>query len=361
MYYAGSGSNGLAVIVDARSKACKEIDGCLDLWGVGNRYLGKREWKNTLRIALRDYGTAPWSMAEVREHKAEVEALLRQAGIKAVGLLQSPLIPAVKTSHSAWNMFGRGGSPYKWGGTVWLEDGLWRCPLLNPQSYEYAYSWLFQRWFIQACEVAKGRMRPAPWPHIVYMPGQEMIDALLRLTQNDSNGPLSVDIETNTGGTIITAIGLSRDGAVVSVPWDGFKISGRDEYETGIENHPMGRVIQDLVLSILESDVPKVGHNFTFDVYQLQKRGYTVRGEIHDTLLMSRVAYPQYRRGLQQAAAIEFTVEPWKSFHKPPAPPKGAQDFDPWLATPTETRIYNGKDTWITALLFNALSKRIGL
>jgi hypothetical protein len=357
MFTAGDGSNGLAFIVDARSKTCREINGCLDLWGIGNRYLGKREWKNTLRIALRDYGTAPWSMAQVREHKEEVEGVLRSAGVKAVAMLQSPLIPGVKTSHSAWNMFGRGGSPYKYGGTVWQEDGLWRCPLLNPQSYEYAYGWLFQRWFVQALAVAKGQVRPLPWPHCIIMPSHEMISALVELSR--APGPISVDIETNMGGSIITAIGLSYGGTVVSVPWDGYKISGRDEYETGIENHPMGRVIQDLVLGILESPVAKVGHNYTFDVYNLRKRGYAHNGEIHDTLLMARVAYPQYRRGLQQAAAIEFTVNPWKSFWKPPKLKDKAEDV--WLSDPLGMREYNCKDAHVTSLLFNALGKRIGL
>jgi hypothetical protein len=359
VYVSGTGENGLAFIVDARSKTCKEVDETLSLWGIGNRYLGKREWKKTLRIALRDYGTAPLNARQTAELKPTVDAIIKQAGITTVLMMQSPLIPGVRTTHSAWNMYGRGGSPYKWGGTVWEEDGLFRAPVLNPQSYEYAYGWLFQRWFVQALAVAQGRMRPTPWPRCIIMPGQEMIDALITLAQPGSAAPISVDIETNTGGTIITAIGLSRGDVVVSVPWDGYKISGRDEYETGVENHPLGRVIQDLVLAILEAPTPKVGHNFTFDVYQLRKRGYVVNGEIHDTLLMARVAYPQYRRGLQQVAAIELCVEPWKAFFKPPNLKDKTEDK--WLGDPLAMRTYNCKDAWITEQLFYALGKRIGL
>jgi hypothetical protein len=359
VFTAGDGSNGLAFIVDARSKTCREINGCLDLWGIGNRYLGKREWKNTLRIALRDYGTLPWSMAQVREHKEEVEGVLRSAGVKAVAMLQSPLIPGVKTSHSAWNMFGRGGSPYKYGGTVWQEDGLWRCPLLNPQSYEYAYGWLFQRWFVQALAVAKGQVRPLPWPRIVTMPGPDMLDALVEIGADQ--GPLSIDIETNMGGSIITAIGLSSATLAVSVGWDGYMIAGRSEWEAGIEQHPMGQVIRDLVAGLIESDIPKVGQNIIFDQNILRKRGINIGGEVHDTLLMGRVAFPQFRRGLQQLAAIEFCVNPWKSFHKPAKPPRGLVEFDPWLSTPPETRHYNGQDCLVTRLLYHALGKRIGM
>ena len=359
MLMSGDGSNGLAVLVDARTKSCREINETLSLWGVGNKYLGKSEWRKTLRIALREYGTAPWSMAQVREHKEEVDGVLRQAGIKAVAMLQSPLIPGVKTAHSAWNMYGRGGSPYKYGGTVWQEDGLWRCPLLNPASYEYAYGWLFQRWFIQACEVAKGRVRPLPWPRIVTMPGQEMLDALVEI--GSAEGPISVDLETNKGGTIITAIGLSTATLAVSVGWDGYMIAGRGEWEPGIEQHWMGKVIQDLTITILENSTPKVGQNLNFDQQMLRKRGIAIGGEVHDTLLMGRVAYPQFKRGLQQLAAIEFCVEPWKAFHKPPPPPKGVEDFDPWLSTPPETRHYNGQDCVATRLLYHALAKRIGL
>lgn len=357
VYYSGDGSNGLALLVDARTKTCREIDGCLDLWGVGNRYLGKREWKSTLRIALRDYGTKPWSMAEVREHKAEVDTIIKQAGITTVAMMQSPLIPGVKTVHSAWNMFGRAGSPYKWGGTVWQEDGLWRAPLLNPQSYEYAYGWLFQRWFVQALAVAKGRVRPLPWPTRSIHPSRDMV-AYLHEIANDP-GPIGFDIETGMDGKMISAIGLSTATHAVSIPWEEFRIAGTAEYSPGVGSHQFGPLVRDMALDILAADVPKVGHNATFDVLHLSKRGIKVGGELHDTLLMARVAYPQYRRGLQQAAAIEYCVSPWKSEYKKPR--LESKDEDIWLADPEGLREYNTLDAFVTRKLFDSLRHKVGI
>lgn len=360
VYTSGSGTNGLAVIVDARTQFDHDCDEVLDGWSIGRNALGKIAWEQTLRIALRDYGTKPWSMAQVREVKPDVDAIIESAGITTMVMMQTPLIPGVKQKHAAWNMYGRGGSPYKWAGTVWHEDGLFRCPVLHPNNYEYVYGWLIKRWLRQAHAVAAGKLRPMPWPEFHLEVDGRMLHALSQLRA--SAEPVAVDIETNTGGAIITAIGLSNGQYTVSVPWDGYKIAGIDGWEQAIDEYYVGPLVKSAVLDVLACDVPKILHNGAFDVFQLRKRGIPVGGRLEDTLLLHRTIYPQYRHGLQQAAATEFCVEPWKAFHKPPKADKSKNaDYDVWLATPEKTRHYNCQDSYVTYYLFKTLKWKVGL
>lgn len=356
-FHKGEGVNGLAVIIDSRTRNCQDLDGVLDVWGLGRRALGKKEWGRTLRIALREVGSAPWSMAEVREHKSEIDAILKAHNINTVILVQTPATPNVRQAHSAWNMYGRGGSPYKWAGTVWLEDGLYRAPILNPVNYEYVYDWLLSRWICQAHAIASGKLRPMPWPDNHITADQKALDILERIRSPES-GPCAVDIESNVAGTLITAIGFSNRNGTVSVPWDSYAIAGSfGDIEPGLRDYPLGLEIERKCVQLLESQQPTIFHNGAYDTFMLAKRGITVGNFAHDTLLMHRVVYPQYRHGLQMACATEFCTEPWKCFHKPP---KVGADEDKWLANPIELRTYNCKDAYATYQLYDHLRGKLG-
>jgi len=356
-FHAGEGVNGLAVIVDSRTKNCQELDGVLDVWGLGNRALGKREWKKTLRVALRDVGTDPFTMAEVRQQKAEIDKTLKEHQTRAVVLVQTPATPGVRQAHSAWNMYGRGGSPYKWAGTVWKEDGLYRAPILNPVNYEYVYDWLLCRWVQQAHAVAGGKLEPMPWPDTCITPDETALDILRRI-RSDVSAPVAVDIESNVAGTLITAIGFSNEKGTVSVPWDRYPIAGSfGEIEPDLTEYPLGPVIKETAINLLESDQPKIFHNGAYDTFMLAKRDITVGNFAHDTLLMHRVVYPQYRHGLQMACATEFCVEPWKCFFKPP---KVGAGEDKWLGCPIDMRTYNCRDSYATYQLYQSLKGKLG-
>lgn len=354
----GTGENGLAVLVDSRTKNCQEVDGCLPYWGLGNRALGKKEWKRTLRIALRDVGEEPWHMARVREEKPLIEEILIKANIKAVILVQSPATPFVRHVHSAWNMFGRGGSPYKWAGTVWQEDGLYRAPILNPVNYEYVYDWLLCRWVKQAHAVASGKLAPMPWPEASIHADARALEILARIAEH-KNAPVAVDIESNVAGTLITAIGFSNQYGTVSVPWDRYNIAGTfGDIEMGIEDYgDIGLEIKSSCINLLQSAQPKVLHNGAYDTFELAKRGIIVGNFEHDTLLMHRVVYPQYRHGLQMACATDLCIEPWKCFFKPP---KVGAEEDKWLGCPIDLRTYNCRDAYATYQLYKALEGKLG-
>jgi hypothetical protein len=212
-FYDGSGSNGLAVIVDARSKHCMENGEVLRDWALGRRALGRTEWVRTLKVALREHGTEPWTSKQMKGEKDAVYDRLRDCGVVCVVPVQTASIPGIRQVHSAWNMFGHNGSPYKWAGTVERIESLYVAPLLNPGNYEYVYGWLLERWLRQAHQVAAGRLRPLPWPELCWMPGQEMYRKLLAIFE--ARAPVAIDIETNMAGTLITAIGFANGEGVV--------------------------------------------------------------------------------------------------------------------------------------------------
>lgn len=196
-----------------------------------------------------------------------------------------------------------------------------------------------------------------PWPKMVWMPGLSMYRMLLAIYE--AGTPVSIDIETNMAGTIISAIGFANEAGTVSVPWDGYEISGTNgQRELGIEDYPFGGHIRVLALKLLGSEKhEKILHNGAFDVTQLAARGIALGGFAHDTLLLHRVCYPQFRHGLQQACATEFCVEPWKCLFKPP---RLKADQDVWLGCPVELRQYNCKDAYATWQLWRSLERKLG-
>ncbi len=357
MFTSGDGSNGLAVVVDARTKLCKETDTVLDLsnW---RRFLGPTEWKRTLKIALRDYGTTPLSTGEALLLRPQITEHLHKHNVTTLCLMQSPNTPNVRQTHSAWNCFGHSGSPYKWAGTVHSVGEFNVAPILNPSNYEDVYEYLIRRWFQQAHAVARGTLKPMPWPRLITEAGDEMAEGMEALCQTTQ--PVAVDIETNMSRTIITAIGFSDGVHSISVPWHGYHISGTDNEEPSLRSLRMGRDIESLALKLMASDQPKILHNGAFDVYELAQHGIELRGFEYDTLIMHRVVYPQFRRGLQQACATEFCLEPYKCLYKHPSRVRGTGE-DVWVSDPKGLRIYNAKDAYVTVQLFNHLRGKCGI
>lgn len=359
MFVSGTGSSGLAVITDARTKTCADVDGCLDFWRP-RAYLGAAPWQTVLRIALRDFDEPPQDIRAIRLEKPSVERLLVERKINTLVLMQTSAFPGEIVRHSAWNMYGRPGSPFKWAGCVWEEEGRYLCPMLNPQSYEHVYEWLIRRWFQQAYAVAQGALRPYQWPELVTQVGSQMLATLERIGQDPSD-PVAVDIETNMGGGIITAIGFSNTSGTVSIPWDEFRVSGTDDTEPGLASYPESTQIEQAARCILASNQPLIFHNGAFDIFELSARDIVCNNFAYDTLLMHRVAYPQYKHGLQFAAATEFVVEPWKCFWKPPKHVKASRGDDIWLSDPKEMHRYNCRDANATYQIYQSLKWKVGL
>ena len=349
MFIAGDGDNHVMVLADSRSGSCVEAGGVLDFWGFGRRVLGAREWGKTLRVALREYRAPGLSAKALKGHLSEVKSLIQAHDIKTVVILQAQHYKGVAKTSDAWHLFGRPGPLVPWAGTVLEEDGVRKCPVLNPANYEIVYQPLIETWFRRA-------FAHAPifeWGKLHTVPGEPMLEALEAIAQ--AGEPVSVDIETSMSRTTLTALGLATRTHAVSMPWDGYQIAGTIEYDPALSTYAHGPALKARALAILAGSQPKVGHNLSFDKRELMERGIAFGGECHDTLLLARAIYPQYRRGLQQVAATEFFVEPWKSIWKP----KNKQGIDGWLANPEGLRLYNAKDTKMTAHLFHSLSEKL--
>lgn len=359
MFVSGDGTSGLAVLVDARTKTCSDIEGCLDFWRPRN-YFGDVRWNTVLRIALREYNESPLDIRAVRALKPEVEKILSAHNIRAIVLMQTSAFPGETVRHSAWNMYGRPGSPFKWAGCVWYEEGRFICPILNPQSYEHVYEWIIRRWFQQAYAVAQNVIRPYPWPKLHTEVDTTMLAALERIAEDETD-PVAVDIETNMGGGIITAIGFSNAAATVSVPWDEFQVSGTTDTEPSLASYPCGREIEKVARHILGSNQPLIFHNGAFDIFELSARNIVCNNFAFDTLLMHRVVYSQFKHGLQFAAATELCVSPWKCEWRPPAAVRASRGDDIWLSDPREMHIYNCKDALMTYEIYKSLKPKVGL
>jgi DNA polymerase I-like protein with 3'-5' exonuclease and polymerase domains len=229
-------------------------------------------------------------------------------------------------------------------------------PILNPGNFDWAYTWLIKKWIRWGWSVARGKLGPIAWPSSATEPGPAMWNLLQHLRQAKE---VAVDIEGYSPASLVTAIGLACDGASVSVPWDSYNTpSGHTE--AGYSGYEMGERCAQVVRDILaDPGITKVFHNGAFDVPILQAQVGPVSGPIEDTLLAHRVAYPQYRHGLQVACATEFLVEPWKELFHIDGQNKADPDF--WISRPDETRRYNVKDSFATWLLWQSLKGRIGL
>ena len=337
MFTDGSGKNGLAVIACSRTESDKHSGGVLRYWGFGAQCIGRNELDQTLRIAIREHGDTADNKKGLMAQRANLWRLLHERNIKAVIVIPAPPSGAgANEKNDAWTMLtGRSDNPYGWAGTAELMDGIYVCPVLNPSGWEWAYHWLIRRWFLQGLGIARGSIRPRPFSNCGIL----------------TKDYLSVDIETSKDRTILTFIGVWDSAGAVSIGWDEYQVAG-----TARLTSPRTTLEEEYIREILASNIPKVGHNLSFDIFELRKRGIEVNGEVHYTLLLARTVYPQFARGLQQSTAIEFTVEPWKKLYKAPRVGRG---LDKWIADPEGTQAYNLKDVLATSWIYEALSAKI--
>lgn len=123
------------------------------------------------------------------------------------------------------------------------------------------------------------------------------------------------------------AIGFATEKYAVSVAW---KILTPSALE----------MIRDL---LADKGVAKVFHNRTYDMVVLNRRGYPVRGKVHDTLLEHHNAFPGLAHKLQRVATQFFAIGAWKA------------EFRHGVGDITELLPYNARDALTTARLHSRL------
>lgn len=123
---------------------------------------------------------------------------------------------------------------------------------------------------------------------------------------------LAVDIETSREQ--ITCIGFapSKNLAVVIPFWD-LRKSSHSYWE-----HSHEVLAWKLVKDVLESDIPKLGQNFMYDLMYLLRMRIQVRNFCEDTMLMHHALYPELEKSLAFLGSIYTDQPAWKQLR-----PKG--------------------------------------
>lgn len=176
----------------------------------------------------------------------------------------------------------------------------------------------------RALAVAKGYESPHlkttknPPGSIVYptLADVERFDALITDSlklYGDDRVTLAIDIES--AGQYITLIGVAlvdlslySVNSILSLP---FRVRGGHDYWKTWEEHC--EVVALLYSWLADPRVAKVFHNgISYDVPELERHGFVVRGTIYDTLIMQHYAYPEMRKGLQYCATLYCGAPVWK-------------------------------------------------
>jgi uracil-DNA glycosylase len=109
---------------------------------------------------------------------------------------------------------------------------------------------------------------------------------------------LAPDIETLNGQIRCIGFAWSRADALV-IPFIN-SLDGQSywfDFETELR-------AWGCVRALLESDVPKVGQNFIFDLQYLSRAGIRPKNCQHDTMLLHHVLYPELPKGLGFLASV---------------------------------------------------------
>jgi len=118
---------------------------------------------------------------------------------------------------------------------------------------------------------------------------------------------LSVDIETGAGQ--IKCIGFARSvSESLVVPFVDLSHPSGSYWPTpGDEMRAWG-----FCRELLESDIPKLGQNFIYDLQYLTRTGIMPRNCIEDTMLLHHSIYPELQKGLGFLGSIYTNESSWK-------------------------------------------------
>lgn len=119
---------------------------------------------------------------------------------------------------------------------------------------------------------------------------------------------LSVDIETGWGQ--ITGIGFAPSATrAMAIPFVDLRKTNKSYWKDAKDEMEVWKIVRD----VLESPVPKVGQNYTYDLFWLLKqRGIRTRAYRSDTRLRHKVLYPELPADLATMSATYTRVGSYK-------------------------------------------------
>lgn len=137
---------------------------------------------------------------------------------------------------------------------------------------------------------------------------QEIHDYLPRIF---SSNLLSVDIETGWG--LVTNLGFAPDKEhAINIPFVDIRKPNKSFYSVNDEIEAW-----KLVKEIMESPVPKLGQNFSYDAYWfIDQMNIKPVNYLHDTRLMHHNLYPELPKSLEFMGASYTEQGAWKNWAK---------------------------------------------
>ena len=230
----------------------------------------------------------------------------------------------------------------------------WLLPTLHPAHFlregpGRAWEQIVQHDLAKFCRIIRDDATNWDESHAVPIADEEeLIDAMDRATR--SRG-IAVDIETSGGHSLETEIWCvgfafknseNQDEAWV-VP---FKTIQGDDWTYSTPE--MRDATMAGLLAMLACPRPKVFHNGLYDVPILERHGFPVRGQIHDTMLLHHVGFSEWPHALAFLGSYYTDGRYWKGDIK-----EGA-NFVP--ASQHVYHLYNCRDTLVTLRSFRGLS-----
>lgn len=182
-------------------------------------------------------------------------------------------------------------------------------PTFHPAAVSRQWSWrpITVADIIKAGKEAESAYLNRPERYILINPEMHEVLAFMDNVLTHPPPLLSVDIETQW--RMIKCIGFarSRSDALV-VP---FFTNNRPDpsYWPTFEDEKTAWLV---VKSILESPIPKLFQNGTYDLQYLFRAGIQTRNYLHDTMLMHHSLFPEMRKNLGFMGSIYTNESAWK-------------------------------------------------
>lgn len=282
---------------------------------------------------------ASWTEGEPR-FRGELENALRDS--KWVLTLGAEAFYAVSgIGRKFWNWLG---APLE------LEryPGVSCLPALTPSFLKtkggVAYADLFGVHVGRFAALATGRLQAWQWPALEVDNDGRALAALQAIAA--SSEPVGIDIETD-------GIELSSDLVCI-----GFATRTHGAVSVTIAEGTPAELLFLVGTILSQPNRKKVWQNGSFDRYTLQHKGYILRGQDEDTLLLHSLLEPHHKHTLGFLASSYFHCPAWKAEHEMDSElVKSASRFSRQSEKFRETRLYNAKDAYMQVMLFHELSR----
>lgn len=159
-------------------------------------------------------------------------------------------------------------------------------------------------------------MSEAEFPEVRHRSRTVLLEPTLREWRAYANDVLlrsdliSEDIETGWGQITVVSFAPSASEGIC-VPFVDLRKPSRSYWNTAAEEIEAWNIVK----AVNESAVPKLGQNFTYDVWWfLDALGIRMNNYRHDTRLLHHALFPELPKGLGFLGARYENVGPWKNW-----------------------------------------------